>query len=311
MSGTETLWDKLKDTADTFSTSIVLKGLPALNETSGGHDDITMEIRGTLTCAAASRKDNQEDKKYDYFLLTQSLGFTPPSGKEIAMYVVILRALADASTAFTAFPNESTPIANYWTGQDDFSGYRWARSWQPATLAKSVFLTSDPKGADNTSSYSTQSSISIGANAGFFGDIPTIGIEASWTMSHAQSVTLTPVKIVDGSTNDTLQIAFIPQQQKSSDFQPLLQGILQIDDDGTGKRSKTDSDARKIALELRVIILPKDQVRRTHHFVRTDRKYGTGEGEVYYNDVYDDHDDQAYHEFSRVIHLPLPPVPKA
>jgi hypothetical protein len=130
-------------------------------------------------------------------------------------------------------------------------------------------------------------------------------------MSHAQSVTLTPVKIMDGSTNDTLQIAFIPQQQKSSDFQPLLQGILQIDDDGTGKRSKTDSDARKIALELRVIILPKDQVRRTHHFVRTDRKYGTGEGEVYYNDVYDDHDDQAYHEFSRVIHLPLPPVPKA
>jgi hypothetical protein len=45
-------------------------------------------------------------------------------------------------------------------------------------------------------------------------------------MSHSQSVTLTPVKIVNGSSNDTLQIAFIPQQQKSSDFQPLLQGIL-------------------------------------------------------------------------------------
>jgi hypothetical protein len=43
MSGTENLWDRLKDTADSFSASIVLKGLPTLNETSGGHDDITME----------------------------------------------------------------------------------------------------------------------------------------------------------------------------------------------------------------------------------------------------------------------------
>ena len=108
-------------------------------------------------------------------MIAQNLGFTPPSGKEIAMYVVILRALADASTAFTAFPNESTPMANYWNGQDDFSGYRWAHSSQPATLANSVFLSSDPKGADNTRSYSTSSSISIGANAGFFGGVLTGG----------------------------------------------------------------------------------------------------------------------------------------
>ena len=71
MSGTEALWDKLKDTVDTFTSSIVLKGLPALNETSGGHDDITMEIRGTLTYATASRKDIQQNKKYGYFLLSK------------------------------------------------------------------------------------------------------------------------------------------------------------------------------------------------------------------------------------------------
>jgi hypothetical protein len=135
-------------------------------------------------------------------------------------------------------------------------------------------------------------------------------------MSHSQSVTLTPVKIVDGSTNDTLQIAFIPQQQKSSDFQPLVQGILQIDDDGLGKRNKTESDARRIALELRVIILPKDQVRRTHHYVRTDTETRLGGefGDDGFHEekhvVYDDHDDQAYHEFARVVHVALPPVPK-
>lgn len=70
MSGPEYLWDKLKDTADTFSSKIVLHGLPVIDETSGGHEDITMEVRGTLTCAAASRKSTEENAKYDYFLLS-------------------------------------------------------------------------------------------------------------------------------------------------------------------------------------------------------------------------------------------------
>ena len=140
----------------------------------------------------------------------------------------------------------------------------------------------------------------------------SIDVDASWTVSHSQTVNLTPTKIVNGSTSDVLQVAFIPQQQSSSDFQPLVQGVLQIDDDGQGIRSKTDNNARKIALELRVIILPKEQVKKIHHLARKEKHEGiAGDGPYfYYDDIYEDRLEQAYHEFARVIHIPLPPVPK-
>ena len=89
----------------------------------------------------------------------------------------------------------------------------------------------------------------------------------------------------------------------------MIQGVLSVEDDSLGTRSKTDSAARKLALELRIIIIPKDQVRKIHHKVRTVKDVAyMWEGS---HDEYEDHLEQAYHEISRVIHVPLPAVPKA
>ena len=72
MAGSESLWDRLKDTVDTFSSQVILRKIPTGGESTGGGSDITMDIRGTLTCATWSRKSTQESKMYDYFLLSKS-----------------------------------------------------------------------------------------------------------------------------------------------------------------------------------------------------------------------------------------------
>ena len=195
-----TLYKNLSSVKDIFSTTVDLKRLgPNDDETTGGGSDIQIDIRGTLTAVGGSTRDPQDtNKSYDVFLLCRyremgldlsshlgcgmathcepayNLGFTPPAGQEISMYSIMLRALQDENTASTDFETVSNALPNGWDGNDDFTGNRFA--WgDPATSQDSTWLSTQPNNVDNTSSYSTSTSYSFGANAGFFGNVPTAG----------------------------------------------------------------------------------------------------------------------------------------
>lgn len=123
------------------------------------------------------------------------------------------------------------------------------------------------------------------------------GADMSVTMSNSTTVTLIPVKIIDHSGNAMMQYSFVPQQQRDSKFEPVVEGILEIPDDGQGKRSGdvNDNDARKIALELRCTIVPVEQ-----SVLVADSGFMGSNDNIRYK--------QKYHTFTRIIHARLPPA---
>jgi hypothetical protein len=118
------------------------------------------------------------------------------------------------------------------------------------------------------------------------------------SISHSETLSVAPVRIINKSDSDGMDVRFILQTSdgQQASFQPRVQGILRVEDDGLGNREIDASKAgRELVLELTVRVFPVKH--------RINKPELVGVFSTWHDRWY-----TTYHTFKRIFTLRMPPI---
>ena len=132
---------------------------------------------------------------------------------------------------------------------------------QPVT--GSQVLASQPPTTEGSTTIGTSISLSIGANAGMFGDTPTVGIDGSYSVTHSTSVTIPDITVQnlsDGSSAVYLFTAADDSLIGTTTLQPVIQHLFKVPDSGFLRNDRSGDAANAATAPIAVFLIEVEAV---------------------------------------------------